>query len=151
MKRRGVSPIVSTILMTAIVVVLGTSIFLWGATIFSLSSQSISLSNTLAGEKLLEDFVIEHIILTSPHNITIYVRNVGTEDVKIVSLYIYDIMNSSQSTSLSLDSYNYIVYSGKLINITVELPVSWSWVSGDIYHVKVVSSRGGYDETEVRA
>jgi flagellin-like protein len=149
--RKGVSPIVSTVLLTAIVVVVGTTIFLWGAMVLGLFSQNVYISNTLKGEQLLESFIIEHVILTKPHNITIYIRNTGTEDVKLTSLYVYNTQNTSQFVQVSLDSYNFIVYSGKIGNITINLPVSWSWVNGNVYHIKVVSQRGNYDETEVRA
>ncbi len=147
MKRRGVSPIVSTVLITAIIVVLGTTIFLWAVTMLGLSSQSISILTSAASERLMEDFVIEYVKFYYDNNsIAVYVRNVGQIHITIVSIYIQDINNTENFARISV---NVLIPVGNLTKIPASVPFTLE--RGHIYMVKVASSRGNSYSAEVEA
>ena len=144
-RRKGVSPVVSSVLLTAIVVALGTSIFLWAVLLLDSYSQGISSSNLMSEEKLKEDFIVEHAVLNDTNRVILYVRNVGDIDMKVSSIWVYN-----SSGILGKVSVNQVVHLEQLVVIDVRIE-NVSWVVGEVYHIKVVSERGNSYTTTVRA
>jgi len=145
-RRKGVSPVVSSVLLTAIVVALGTSIFLWAVLLLNSYSQGISSSNLMSEEKLKEDFIVEHAVLNDTNRLIIYVRNIGDIDVKIVSIWVY---NETQLLfNIQLEE-GIVIYSQELKQI--DRRVDYSWVSGETYKIKIVSERGNSYSITVKA
>jgi flagellin-like protein len=94
-RRRGVSEIVGTLLMLAIVVSLGVLVFTFASG--SLASLTQSFTNLMSGQgnAVAEHLVVEQVIFTitgSPTTggATVYVRNVGTISSTLVSVYVVD-------------------------------------------------------------
>lgn len=147
---RGVSPVISSVLLTIIIVVVGVSVLFWGINFLGLTGQSIVELVSIEEERLREDFIIEHIIFNYNNNsLTLYVRNIGDIEIRIVSLYIMDYNASSNLETISLIDRNITVLIGKLIHFNVE--VSTPLIKGHVYMIKIISERGVSYTIEVKA
>jgi hypothetical protein len=96
--RHGVSEVVATLMMLAIVVGLGVVVFTFASG--SLGSATQGFSNLMAsqGTAVDESFVVEQAAFTtsgSPQGATIYVRDVGSSPVTVVSVYIVSQTNGA--------------------------------------------------------
>lgn len=144
--RRGVSPIVAAILLTAIVIVIGVSVFLWASYSFSVFGGGINTFYTLREEQLKENLIIEHINFIDGNNLTIYVRNVGSIDTRIKTVYILNLDNTSQYAIISLGGDGYYLGVGMLGNISITIP-NWNWIINNAYKIKVSTLRGTIEST----
>lgn len=136
--RSGVSPVVAAVLMTAIIVVLGTVVVLWGISAFGLFGQGIETYYKIRSEQLMENIIIEYVQFIEYGNLTIYVRNVGTIEAEIEALYIVNLKNSSQTAVITLNP-SILVPVGQLVNFTVTVP--WEWDLNAPYQIKLSTSR----------
>jgi len=141
MKRKGVSPVIAELMMTAITVVLGVSILFWGMNTLSMSSQSIIYIVSEEEARLREALVVEHIIFFYDNNsLTLYVRNIGDIEVALSSLFIMDYNVSSPLEKISLEDRGIVILIGDMVSFNVQ--VSTSLIKGHIYMIKLVSDRG---------
>jgi hypothetical protein len=75
-----------------------------------------------------ERFIIEDVWFTTGQ-ISIYLRNVGKVSMKIAAVYVNHTSQSFTATELEEDKYGW-------------LNVTYTWTSGSVCLVKVVTSRG---------
>ncbi|MEB2836214.1 MAG: hypothetical protein GSR80_000236 [Desulfurococcales archaeon] len=128
-RRRGLSPIVSVILL--ILVAVGATIIL-----YTWLSSAASNNPTHTGE-LYERVVINAVQYNNTANTaTIYVTNLGKVSVKIASAYILDAVNGQAVCSNT--SANVPIGVGKTGNVTI---TSCSLGKG-VYIAKIVTSDG---------
>jgi len=141
MKRKGVSPVIAELMMTAITVVLGVSILFWGMNTLSMSGQSIIYIVSEEEARLREALVVEHIIFFYDNNsLTLYVRNIGDIEVVLSSLFIMDYNVSSPLEKVSLEDRGITILIGDMVSFNVQ--VSTPLIKGHIYMIKLVSDRG---------
>ncbi len=140
-RRRGVSPIVAAVLLTAIVIVLGVSVFLWSTYSLTVYGGGINTFYKLREEQLQEDIVIEHVQFIDGNNLTIYVRNIGSIDTRLKTIYIVNLDNTSQHAVISIGGDGYYLGVGELGNISITIP-GWKWIVNDAYKIKVTTFRG---------
>jgi len=137
--RRGISPILATLLLIVIAVAAIVVTYAWIMTYMSSAGQQ-------AGVQLVLDTV------SWPENGTIilYVRNVGTSDATIDAVYI-------GTSSANLAPYTNVTYNpnsrkvtadGGVITITIN---GYHWHSGVLYYFKVVPKTGAPLEFSRRA
>ena len=169
-RRRGVSEVVATLLMLAIVVVLGTMVFAFGSTAFSQFSQGFSNLIGLKTNQLQETYVVEYVQFngTSPTlTVVATVRNVGTIPTEIASIAI---SNLTDACFAPATCSQFLEFSGSQIHDAVPNPsdvgvytcatvpgtayyavevgqacsfrVAYTWVSGTAYNIVVSSARG---------
>ena len=133
--KKGISPILATLLLIVIAVAAIIVTYAWVMTFMG--------SQTTAGGTLLG---IENVSWNATTSITnIVVKNIGTSDAKIVRCYI-----GSAATNLIEVTTNTDLGTGKLLPVgqTITIVLSWpnalstSWTSGRTYYFKVVPETG---------
>lgn len=82
-------------------------------------------------ETISERLVIEDVWFSTHGQINIYVRNVGKVAVELSRIYVNNTVVYFTPISLGLNDH-------KWINIPCE------WVSGGLYHLKIITKRGNY-------
>jgi len=136
--RKGVSPVIATIILVLIAVVAGVLLWLWVS----------GYSSTLPSQNpaLYERIKIEAVNVsstTTTKQISIYVRNVGNVNVNISSIYILRpdgvLIETPSNTNPSLPLS---ISPGTIQKITVTLSQSQQYKSGYAYVVKVVTANG---------
>ena len=131
--RKGVSPVIATIILVLIAVAAGVLLWLW----VSGYSSSLPSQNPAIYERIKIDAVN---VSSTTKQISIYVRNVGNVNVTISSIYILR-PDGTMIESPSLPNSNPVtIKPGTVQKITVTL--SQQYQSGYAYVVKVVTTNG---------
>jgi len=115
--RRGISPVLSSLLLTVIAVA-GMSI-------------AITATYVITGnlrETMGERFIVEDVWFKTGE-IAIYLRNTGRTPIKIAAVYVNYISESFTPLELGLEDHGW-------------LNVTYVWGSGSTYHINIVTSRG---------
>ena len=128
--KRGISPILATLLLIVIAVAAVIVTYAWVMT-FTGSTTS------QAGAILAHENV--RFYNSSGLKVDITIRNSGTANAKIVEVYQGTSTSDLQTvSSVTYDPTSQVVSAGSSIKITFAL----SWTSGTRYHFKVVSEEG---------
>jgi flagellin-like protein len=127
--RRGISPILATLLLIVIAVAAIVVTYAWIMTYMSSAGHQ-------AGVRL----DIDSVNWQNHTTITLYVRNVGTSDAIIDAVYIGDSStNLAKQTNVQYDPQDKVVLAdGGTITITI----TYSYQSGTTYYFKVVPKTG---------
>jgi len=115
--RRGISPVLSSLLLTVIAVA-GMSI-------------AITATYVITGnlrETMGERFIVEDVWFKTGE-IAIYLRNTGRTPIKIAAVYVNYVSESFTPLELGLEDHGW-------------LNVTYVWDMGSIYHINIVTSRG---------
>ena len=126
--RKGISPILATLLLIVIAVAAIVVTYAWVMTY-------MSSAGTQAGVQLSKDAV------NWPDNntIKIYVRNTGTSDATIDAVYIgTSPTNLVKQTSVTYNPSNKIVSAKG----TIEITVTYTWTNKTTYYFKIVPLAG---------
>jgi len=129
--KRGISPILATLLLIVIAVAAIVVTYAWVITFTGSTTGQ-------AGVLLDKDAVSWG---SSPKNITIYVRNKGTSDAEINAVYIgTSSTNLLPQTSVTYDPSSKLVYAngGNILTITV----TYSWVADTTYYFRIAPKTG---------
>lgn len=116
--RRGITPVLSNILLMAIAVA-GMSIAITATYVIT----------TNLRETMGERFIIEDVWFKSDGEIAMYLRNIGKMPIKVSAVYVNDTAQSFTSLRLEVGSHGW-------------LSVAYSWISDSPYQIRVVTSRG---------
>lgn len=103
--RRGVSTVISTVLMTSLAITMGTIVVFWASQTLGIYQGGASVFFVKRGEALKESFVIEDIwFFTNATNkyVNVTVRNVGTIEIKIAAIHINSTIFSASPLPLTL-------------------------------------------------
>jgi hypothetical protein len=115
--RRGVTPVLSSLLLTIIAV----------------AGMSIAITATYVITDELHDSMGERLIIEdvwfTPDQVSLYLRNVGKVSVEVVSVYLNRTGQSFTALELEEDSHCW-------------LHVNYSWSVDSVYEIKVVTMRG---------
>ena len=115
--RRGVTPVLSSLLLTVIAV----------------AGMSIAITATYVITDQLHDSMGERLIIEdvwfTPDQVSLYIRNVGKVSVEVVSVYVN--RTDRSFTALELEEGNH-----------GWLHASYSWSADSVYEIKVVTMRG---------
>jgi len=130
--RRGVSHIISVLLVTVMTLALSVSVFVWAVNLVGQYQGSYGILFSQNVDKLKECFVIEDIWFVEEDNITIYVKNVGEISIKVVSVYVNYVPVTTSPSSQTIGI-------GKHEKLCV---IDQSWTSGQTYHITIVTERG---------
>lgn len=116
--KRGITPVLSNILLMAIAVA-GMSIAITATYVIT----------TNLRETMGERFIIEDVWFKSDGEIAMYLRNTGKMPIKVAAVYVNHTAQLFTSLQLDVDSHGW-------------LSVAYSWVSDSPYQIRVVTSRG---------
>jgi flagellin-like protein len=141
LKKRGVSPIVATLLLILIAIAAAAVLYVW---VNSLSSSATQYNSGNVGVAISIDAAD-----LSKRSVTLYVRNVGSSNVNgVLSVYVYDqngtLVASGQTGSVSLTT-------GQVQQVSASLTPSNSIVSGKVYTIKIVAPSGASAVTSTTA
>ena len=140
--RLAVSTVVANMLMISITLALAAILVAWAGTTYGAFSSGSGIYFVQRGQALEERFVIENVFFNTTganHNIMVFARNVGTEDIQIVGFYING--NSFNATS-DCSPQHMPVPMG--VGTVCEFSVNWpsTWPSGTVFNIVVTSARG---------
>ncbi len=156
--RKAVSPIISTLIMLAMVVAFGTGIMIWSGGSLSTFSISQGLFLQQGAESVKERLLVEFVEFknTQPKNVVVHVRNVGQNDIKIDTISIVEL--SAASTASILDPASMTVQtdctdltdptdpggSTKKVNkgCWKSFTFQFSYNTGQVYQITAMTSNG---------
>jgi hypothetical protein len=116
--RRGITPVLSSLLMTVIAV----------------AGMSIAITATYVitdglHDNMGERLIVEDVWFTQEDQVLLYLRNVGKVSIKVAAVYVNRTGQSFTSLELEQGKHDW-------------LTVPYDWSAGSVYEVKVVTRRG---------
>lgn len=128
--KRGLSPVISSVLLAAAVVAIGMTVVVWSNSTFSARQSAAGAFLSSRSESLKESFVIEDVWFyeSSPKYVDVTVRNVGSIDMEVAAIYI-------NGTA--------VWEGGQKIEVgeAATIKVYFDWDSGE-YRIVVATARG---------
>ncbi|MEM2387176.1 MAG: hypothetical protein QXO50_04085 [Candidatus Bathyarchaeia archaeon] len=121
MDRRAITPVLSNLLLMVVAVA---AMSIAAATTYVITT---NLRETMGERLIIEDVWFNNAAGT--RQISIYLRNVGKVSIRISTVYINHTRYPSPTLELGLGDHGWF-------NIT------YSWASGSLYHLDVVTMRG---------
>jgi len=115
--RRGISPVLSSLLLTVVAV--------------AAMSIAITATYVITGnlrENMSERFIMEDVWFKTGE-IAVYLRNTGKIPIRIVAVYVNYTAQSFTPLELDLSGHGWLNF-------------AYSWDSNRLYHINVVTSRG---------
>ena len=140
-QRRGLSTVVTGVMMLSAVAVLGTMVVAWSnSSMFSHQQVLTSTLNTNVN-KIKESLVIENIWFnsSSPRFVNITMNNVGT-----IGLNVTEIQLGNTTTTHQVNQYNDPVLPGQ----TLSKKISYDWQSNATIQVLIKTARDNIFKTE---
>ena len=118
--KRAITPVLSNLLLTAVAV-----------TAMSIATTATYVITTNLRETMGERLTVEDLWFNPSGDVSIYIRNVGETSVQVSAAYVNHTNYSFTPTRfvLEVDEHGW-------------LNVSRSWVSGNVYYVDIVTTRG---------
>jgi Flp pilus assembly pilin Flp len=118
---RAITPVLSNLLLTVVAVAA-----------MSIATTATYVITTNLRENMSERVVIEDLWFNSTGNISVYIRNVGKVAVHVSTVYVNRTSESFiPPLSLEIGEHGWL-----------NILVSGGWVSGTLYYVDVVTTRG---------
>ena len=138
--RRGISPILATLLLIVIAVAAIVVTYAWIMTYMS-----------SAGHQAGVQLTIEAVNWPDNSTIKLYVRNTGTSDATIDAVYV-----GTSSTNLVKQNQTRVTYNptSKVVTAnggTIEITVTYQWTPQTTYYFKVAPSTGPAAELSAKA
>ncbi len=115
--RRGVTPVISNVLLTVVAV----------AAMSLAASATYIITNNM--RQIMGERVIAEDVWFTSNGISIYIRNIGKVAMEVSSVYVN--FTSQPFTPLTLE-----VGGHRWLNVT------FNWDAGVLYHISVITSRG---------
>ena len=142
--KKGVSTIVATILTINMAIVMGGVLIAWAMGLIGSYQGGYQIQYMLMGEKMQESIVIEHawFITGPPKNMTIFVRNVGAKEAKLVALYVN---GTSYNPNGTAGPWSYTLPVGSKV---VLWTTGVNWASGAKNLIVVATARGSQARAE---
>ena len=157
-KRRGISQVIGSLLLLAIVVPIGTVILINGSSEINQFNNELSNSANLSNDGAQEDLIFEHIRFDPPTGeVTLSIRNAGTIDATIDRITLVNMTNQALLYKIDgMSTFVPIVITIKnSTDITIDAtPEGGSWDSSfnleKDYKISVITSRGNFFDTVAR-
>jgi len=129
--KKGVSPIIATVILVLIAVAAGVMLWLW---------VSGFASTTPAQQQALNERIRIDAVQISTGTVTIYVRNIGNSDVKIGAAYILDTTGVIKVANTTITGV--IIRPNEVKTVLVRNIPSGTLSTGYAYVAKVVTING---------
>jgi hypothetical protein len=143
----AVSTVVANMMMISITLGLAAILVTWAGTTYGTFSSGSGIYFAQRGQALQERFVVENVFFNATTStVMIFVRNVGTEEVNLVGLYINGATYSPRTGSglCTFGAPSQPLGVGRVC----EFSISWldhssqTWPDGAILNIVVTSARG---------
>jgi archaellum component FlaF (FlaF/FlaG flagellin family) len=135
-KRRGVSEIISTIIIILIVSIAGSLLFTYSSGLFQGQQDKALKENKLSTDQVQERYKLTTVWWNGNDNLlNITVYNYGTLDIEISDIYINGVR-----VQIYFFGRNEVIISEKYLRVAFASPVSI--VYGETYSFNIVSSNG---------
>ncbi len=135
-KRRGVSEIISTIIIILIVSIAGSLLFTYSSGLFQGQQDKALKENKLSTDQVQERYKLTTVWWNGNDNLlNITVYNYGTLDIEISDIYINGVR-----VQIYFFGRNEVILSGKYLKVAFTSPVSI--VYGETYSFNLVSNNG---------
>lgn len=135
-KRRGVSEIISTIIIILIVSIAGSLLFTYSSGLFQGQQDKALKENKLSTDQVQERYKLTTVWWNGNDNLlNITVYNYGTLDIEISDIYINGVR-----VQIYFFGRNEVILSGKYLRVAFTSPVSI--VYGETYSFNLVSNNG---------
>ena len=160
MQRRGISQVIGSLLMLAIVVPLGSIILFNGTTQINAFNNELSNSLEFRNNGIQEDLIFEHIRFDkNSKEVMISLRNAGTVETTIDRISIVNMTNQKLVFKITdISSFSPIVIPIKNstdITVSAEDIEGINWGAGDPsgkeYKISIITLRGNFFDTVARA
>jgi len=134
--RRAISTLLANVLVVTMVVSLGTMLFIWTTGVMGMYQGGAGLWFSTRSEVMKERLAIEEVWFTNVagqdrKNITIYIRNVGANEIKIAAVYVNSTQVWTGTRSIEV---------GQVDRISLTLTTSWG--RGCVTYISVATLRG---------
>jgi len=136
--RKAVSTIVATILTINMAIVMGGIMVAWAMGLIGSYQGGYQIQYVLMGEKAQEVITVENVWFETgtPKKITVFVRNVGAREAKLVSLYV------GGSSYTPNGTWPYTLPVSPASASRVMLQITYTWTSNTSYLIVVATARG---------
>ena len=147
--KKGVSPVISTLLLVSTVFAMFAIIYPWAFSSLTLSQSRANLWYANQEEAAKERFTIEMVVFggNSTTYVELYVRNVGEIDIDIEDIYI----NGSKPTMVEPPLPEKIFLKEGGVGNCIPFNATFPWTEDETHVIKAVTSRGGEVIIEARA
>ncbi len=146
--KRGLSTVISTILMIVVVMV-GMAVLFAYVTVYANNYQ------TGTGSSILESLTIEDVWIQNSNTVQLTVYNTGTAtnlgtnvDLTVAAIYVNDTALTTTNSSSGSISSNVLVGAGDHVSIDGWYWSSGGFQSGNTYAFKIVTARGSNFEVQ---
>jgi len=134
--RRAISTLLANVLVVTMVVALGTMLFIWTTGVMGAYQGGAGLWFSTRSEVMKERLAIEEVWFTNVvgqdhKNVTIYIRNVGANQIKISAVYVNSTQVWTGTKALEV---------GQVDKISLTLTTSWG--RGCVTYISVATLRG---------
>jgi len=131
--KRAISTLLANVLVVTMVVALGTMLFIWTTGVMGTYQGGAGVWFSTRGEVMKERLAIEEVWFTGldRKNITIYIRNVGANEIKIAAVYVNSTQVWTGTKTLEV---------GQVDRISLTLTTSWG--RGCVTYISVATLRG---------
>ena len=161
LKRRGLSQIIGSLLMLAIVVPIGSVILVGGMTQINNFNNSLSISTEIQNEGNQEDLVFEHVRFDPvTNNVDVTIKNIGSVETIIDRVILVNMTSQNVLFSISgistFDTNPIQIKDSRSISIpaTIEDPWCVVWDCGSTtnwdYKISIITGRGNFFDTVAR-
>ena len=118
--KRAITPVLSHLLLTVVAVA-----------VMSIATSATFVITTNLKETMSERVMVEDVWFNSATGtVDVYVRNVGKVDIQVYAVYVNRIVQPFHSPfRLEMKEHGW-------------LSITYSWNSGDVYYIDIVTSRG---------
>ena len=134
--RRAISTLLANVLVVTMVVSLGTMLFIWTTGVIGAYQGGAGVWFSTRSEVMKERLAIEEVWFTNVmgqdhKNVTIYIRNVGANELKISAVYVNSTQAWTGTKALEV---------GQVDKISLTLTTSWG--RGCVTYISVATLRG---------
>ncbi len=133
--RRGLSTVISSLIMCSVVIAIGASVWSVTQSVSSITGHSYFESVTESVDKIKERFCIENILTGSNNMLQVWIFNYGEVDITIQQLLI------TGSGNISSHPVDVSIARGNIAKIDV-VPADVALMNGLSISIEVVSNRG---------
>jgi Flp pilus assembly pilin Flp len=116
--KQAITPVLSNLLLTVVAVAA-----------MAIATTATYVVTTNLREIMSERVIAEDLWFNNPSGISVYIRNVGKVTVHVSAVYVNHTSQSFISFNLGIDQHGW-------------LNISYTWTSGSMYHIDVVTTRG---------
>lgn len=143
--KRGLSIVVTSVILISAVAIMGTSVTLWSNSIFSQKQASIEESFATSLNKLDEHITVEKVWFdTSPVNLgNVTLSNTGIVGLNVTEIKFVDSITRHTLTTLSITD------GGLRLGEIYSAILTYNWIDDVSYDVVVTTERGNIFRTQV--